>query len=102
MGILKVLSGNGHDVAEWTTTPELIAAVEEIFEGGRTDLGRFANIDEAHAIALADAEFRALKALGYRTEKVMDPAGTANDAEITHKFDYEAAQIFAAPQTQGG
>lgn len=103
MSTLHVLSSNGDDTLTWDATAELVSEIEEIFaDAERNDLGRIKDADSAYDIALAEGKFREVKALGYRTHKIMDVTGTANDGEIAHKFDHTAAYQFAAPQTVGG
>lgn len=102
MGTLHVASKRGDDTMTWEDV-ELVADVEAIFaDAEKNDIGRIKDANDAYGVALVEVEFRKVKALGYRTHKTSSATDTANDAVITHKFDMEAAAIFAFPATVGG
>lgn len=107
MSTLHILDETGDTTLEFTVTPELVADIESAFaEGDKTDEGRYANIDEAHAIALAEVKFNEIKALGYRTYMTKSATDTGNDAVIVQRFSdvlqEGAAKVVMQPQTVGG
>lgn len=101
----RTLDGTGDTVVEFTPTPELIASVDEIFEG-RSDLGRFASASEAHAYALAEQGFKAaLAAKSFLS--VIPTGGDGNDATKVTTWDQvvgteNLGEVVVVPAIQGG
>jgi hypothetical protein len=99
------LDDTGDTTVVFEPSPELVAAVEEVFADGKSDAGRFADADEAHGYALAQKAFTELKEMKYRTH-IIPEGGTANDAVVVHRWEdvisEHAAAVIAVPQTVGG
>lgn len=104
MATLHVLDSTGDTTLTWEASPELIAAVDEVFADGRSDAGRVADAVVAHDLALAEAKFKEMLALGYRAHMTASETDTGNDAVITRSWDEAstAAAVIMVPQTVGG
>lgn len=104
MATLHILDSTGDTTLTFEASPELVAAVEEVFADGRSDAGRVADAGVAHDLALAEVKFKEMLKAGYRAHMTQSPTDTGNDAVITRDWDEasSAAAVIMVPQTVGG
>lgn len=101
----RTLDGTGDTRTDFEPSPELVASVEEIFDG-KSDLGRFASADEAHGYALAELAFKdAEKSKAFLA--VIPVGGKGEDAQKVTTWNEvvntpNLGEVIAVPNLQGG